>query len=111
ILKGAMYPVLEVVDGKLVEREAPMLNALNEKLRDDFIRDSVAGVGRWNKVMQKNGINFQLSVPHKAFNRQIGPLAGIKVTPDGRVVSQAEWDANAKKWLPTSEDRAFVASL
>ncbi len=111
ILKGAMYPVLEVVDGKLVEREAPMLNALNEKLRDDFIRDSVAGVGRWNKVMQKNGINFQLSVPHKAFNRQIGPLAGIKVAPDGRVVSQAEWDANAKKWLPTPEDRAYVASL
>ena len=27
-----------------------MLNALNEVLRDDYIKDSVAGVKRWNKV-------------------------------------------------------------
>ena len=37
-------------NGQLVEKEVPMLNALNEVLRDDFIKDSVAGVGRWNKV-------------------------------------------------------------
>jgi benzoyl-CoA 2,3-epoxidase subunit B len=111
VLKGATYPVLEVVDGRLTEHQAPMLNALNEKLRDDFIKDSVAGVGRWNKVMAKNGINFQLTVPHKAFNRQIGQLAGIKVSPDGRVVSQSEWEAQVRNWLPTPEDRAFVASL
>ena len=111
VLKDATYPVLEVVDGRLVEREAPMLNALNEKLRDDFIKDSVAGVGRWNKVIQKYGIDFELKVPHKAFNRRIGPLAGIEVSPDGRVVSQAEWQAKVHEWLPTDEDRAFVASL
>ena len=28
----------------------------NEVLRDDFIKDSVAGVGRWNKVLEKAGI-------------------------------------------------------
>ena len=32
-----------------------MLNALNEVLRDDFIKDSVAGVNRWNKVLEKAG--------------------------------------------------------
>jgi benzoyl-CoA 2,3-dioxygenase component B len=111
VLKDLPYPVLEVENGQLIERQAPMLNALNEKLRDDFIKDSMAGVGRWNRVMQKIGIPFELKVPHKAFNRLIGPLAGIKVSPDGRVVSQAEWDANVSKWLPTPEDRAFVASL
>ena len=31
-----------VADGRLVEREVPMLNALNEVLRDDFIKDSIA---------------------------------------------------------------------
>lgn len=111
VLKDLAYAVLEVAEGRLVERQAPMLNALNEKLRDDFIKDSVAGVGRWNKVIQKQGINFELKVPHKAFNRQIGPLAGVKVAPDGRVVSQAEWEANVRNWLPTEEDRAFVQSL
>ena len=28
-----------------------------------------------------------------------------------RVVLQAEWEAHADQWLPTAEDRAFVASL
>jgi benzoyl-CoA 2,3-dioxygenase component B len=48
--------VLEVKDGQLVEKDVPMLNALNEVLRDDYIKDSVAGVGRWNKVLEKAGI-------------------------------------------------------
>jgi benzoyl-CoA 2,3-dioxygenase component B len=50
-------------------------------------------------------------VPHKAFHRNIGALAGIKMSPDGRVVSDAEWQAKQNEWLPTTDDRAFVASL
>jgi benzoyl-CoA 2,3-dioxygenase component B len=111
VLKGQTYKVLEVQNGQLVEKEVPMLNALNEVLRDDFIKDSVAGVGRWNKVLEKAGIPTRLVVPHKAFNRQIGALAGIKMSPDGRVVSDAEWAAHQDEWLPTADDRAFVASL
>jgi benzoyl-CoA 2,3-dioxygenase component B len=38
-------------------------------------------------------------------------LSGAKVTPDGRVVSDAEWMAHVGDWLPTHEDRAYVASL
>ncbi len=43
-LNGQSYKLLDVQDGKLVEREVPMLNAMNEVLRDDYIKDSVAGV-------------------------------------------------------------------
>ena len=110
-LKELTYPVIDVVDGKLMSREASALNALNEKLRDDYIRDTIAGIGRWNKVMQKNGVDFQLIVPHKAFNRQIGSFAGVKVSPDGRVIAPVEWEANVRDWLPTAEDRNYVQSL
>lgn len=110
-LSGQTYRLLDVEDGKLIERDAPMLNAMNEVLRDDYIKDSIAGVNRWNKVLEKAGIDFRLTVPHKAFNRLIGTFAGIRVSPDGRVVNEAEWAANEAKWLPTSGDRAFVASL
>jgi benzoyl-CoA 2,3-dioxygenase component B len=110
-LKGEGYRVLEVHDGRLVEKEVPLLNALNEVLRDDFIKDSVAGVGRWNKVIEKAGLPFRLVVPHKAFNRRIGSLAGVRVAPDGRVVDEAEWKARESEWLPSEADRAFVASL
>ncbi len=111
VLAGATYRLLDVKDGQLVEREVPMLNALNEVLRDDFIKDSMAGVGRWNKVIEKAGLPVRLSVPHKAFNRKIGTFAGIHVTPEGQVVDEATWKRGATAWLPTDEDRAFVGSL
>ena len=110
-LQGRTYTVLGVVDGKLASREVPMLNALNEVLRDDFIKDSVAGVNRWNKVIEKAGLPTRLTVPHKAFNRKIGSLSGVKVSPDGVVVSESEWANHERTWLPSAEDRAFVASL
>ncbi|HZF80379.1 MAG TPA: benzoyl-CoA 2,3-epoxidase subunit BoxB, partial [Rubrivivax sp.] len=111
VLKGQTYKVLEAINGALVEKEVPMLNALNEVLRDDFIKDSVAGIGRWNKVLEKAGIAARLVVPHKAFNRRIGALAGIRMSPEGRVMSEDEWKASESQWLPSSGDRAFVASL
>jgi len=111
VLKGQTYKVLEVQNGQLAEKEVPMLNALNEVLRDDFIKDSVAGVGRWNKVLEKAGLAARLVVPHKAFNRKIGALAGIKMSPEGRVVSDEEWKAKEGEWLPSPADFAFVASL
>jgi benzoyl-CoA 2,3-dioxygenase component B len=110
-LRGQTYKVLEAKNGQLLEKEVPMLNALNEVLRDDYIKDSVAGVARWNKVLEKAGLPTRLGVPHKAFHRNIGALSGVKVSPDGRVVSDAEWQARVGDWLPTGDDRAFVASL
>ena len=37
--------------------------------------------------------------------------AGVKVSPEGRVVSEAEWNAKVDEWLPSAADRAYVASL
>jgi benzoyl-CoA 2,3-epoxidase subunit B len=110
-LRGQTYRVLEAREGKLVEKEVPMLNALNEVLRDDYIKDTVAGVERWNRVLEKAGLPTRLTVPHKAFHRNIGALSGVKVSPDGRVIGDSEWQANVGRWLPTAEDRAYVASL
>jgi benzoyl-CoA 2,3-dioxygenase component B len=111
LLKGQHYRILEVVNGALAEREVPMLNSLNEVLRDDFIRDSIAGIGRWNRIIEKAGLAFRLSAPNKAFNRHIGGFAGHRIAPDGRVLSEVEWAANERAWLPSEEDRAYVASL
>ena len=111
MLKGQHYRILEVSNGALVEREVPMLNSLNEVLRDDFIRDSIAGIGRWNRIIEKAGLPFRLAAPNKAFNRHIGGFAGHRISPDGRILGEAEWAANVRNWLPSEEDRAYVASL
>ena len=111
LLAGATYPVLEVRDGRLVVVQAPALNALNEKLRDDYVKDAVAGIERWNKIIDKSGVGFRLRAPHKAFNRKIGPLSAVRVDPDGDVLSEADWAHRQQAWLPSESDRAFVASL
>ena len=111
LLNDAQYPVLEVGDGNLITVQAPYLNAINEKLRDDYVTDAKAGIERWNRIIQKAGIPVTLSAPHKAFNRKIGPLSAARVSPTGQVVSEAEWTHQHLHWLPSAEDRAFVASL
>ena len=111
VLTGATYPVLEVRDGRLATAQAPALNALNEKLRDDYVKDAVAGIERWNKLIEKSGVAFRFKAPHKAFNRRIGPLSSSRIDPDGNVVSEADWTHRHLQWLPSEGDRAFIASL
>ena len=111
VLAGATYPVFEVRDGRLATFAAPALNALNEKLRDDYVRDAQAGIERWNKIIEKAGVAVRLKAPHKAFNRKIGPLSTVRVDPEGSVVSEADWTHHHLQWLPSTADRAFVASL
>ncbi|MCP4335820.1 MAG: benzoyl-CoA 2,3-epoxidase subunit BoxB [Gammaproteobacteria bacterium] len=111
VLKNDSYPVLEVNDGKLVEKQVPMLNALNEVLRDDYIKDSMGGVKRWNKVIEKAGLDFRLTVPHKAFHRNIGALKDVNVSPDGVVLTDEQWQEHVDEWLPSLQDREFVNSL
>jgi benzoyl-CoA 2,3-dioxygenase component B len=110
-LVGATYPVLQLEGGRLVETQALALPALNERLRDDYIADCARGVKRWNKAIRDAGIDFELKLPHRAFNRRIGAFAGLHVAPDGALLSEAAWRAKERDWLPTPEDQAYVASL
>jgi len=111
LLTNATYEIETVEDGRIVRKAVPALQALNERLRQDYIDDCAKGVLRWNKAIERAGINFEMKLPHRAFDRQIGAFAGLRVSPDGKVLSETEWDAHKDKWLPTDEDRAYVTSL
>jgi benzoyl-CoA 2,3-dioxygenase component B len=89
----------------------PALVALNERLRDDYIADCQRGVDRWNAIIKKHGIDVELRLPHKGFHRAIGSFAEAKISPDGRVITEAEWNARKDEWLPTEKDQAYVTSL
>jgi benzoyl-CoA 2,3-epoxidase subunit B len=110
-LAEATYPVTQLDGERVVTREEAALTALNERLRDDYIADCQRGIDRWNQTIRKQGVDFELRLPHRGFHRAIGAFAGARVSPDGRVVSQAEWDARHGAWLPTESDKAFVQSL
>jgi benzoyl-CoA 2,3-dioxygenase component B len=111
LLTNSTYEIETIEDGRIVRKAVPALQALNERLRQDYIEDCARGVLRWNKIIEKAGVNFEMKLPHRGFDRRIGAFTGSHVSPDGKVLSEAEWKANEAKWLPTDEDRAYVTSL
>jgi benzoyl-CoA 2,3-dioxygenase component B len=110
-LENATYPVLRLIDGKIVKEDAPALSAINMRLRDDYLGDCQNGMNRWNKVIEKYGIPFRLRLPHVAFHRKIGEFASIKADVDGNILSDAEWEKRKDEFLPSADDGAFIENL
>jgi benzoyl-CoA 2,3-epoxidase subunit B len=110
-LTNATYPVLKFVDGEIKLVDEPALTALNMRLRDDYVVDCAKGVERWNKIIEKTGVQFRLQLPHVAFHRQIGEFKDVEATPAGLLVNQADWAAIKDDHLPSKEDGAFIESL
>ena len=69
--------------GKVVHKDVPMRNALNEVLRTEYIKDCQRGVDRWNKTIKDEGVDFEIELPSHKFHRQIGMWSTQKFTPDG----------------------------
>jgi benzoyl-CoA 2,3-dioxygenase component B len=111
VLREATYPVVRLEGDRIVTRDEPALPALNERLRDDYIADCQRGVDRWNQAIRRAGIDFELRLPHRGFHRAIGTFAGARVSPDGQLLGEADWEARRAEWLPSEADRAFVQSL
>ena len=111
LLTDASYPIIELLGDKIVEKREAALNAVNERLRDEYIVDCQRGVDRWNKSIKEAGIDFEIKLPHRAFHRGIGTFSEVKATPEGKIITEAEWNTRHAEWLPTEEDRAFVQSL
>jgi benzoyl-CoA 2,3-dioxygenase component B len=110
-LTNSTYPVSKFVAGNVKMVDEPALTAINMRLRDDYVADCNKGVQRWNKVIEKAGIGYRLALPHVAFHRQIGEFAGVKATPTGEVISDAEWAQKKDRWIPSKADGDFIESL
>jgi benzoyl-CoA 2,3-dioxygenase component B len=110
-LQASTYPVVQMVDGKVVTVDVPALSAINMRLRDDYINDAAGGLKRWNAAIAKMGVPFELKLPHPGFHRHIGVFSSIRMTPDGDLVSAEEFERRRDEWLPSKADGDFIASL
>ncbi|MEK9662857.1 MAG: benzoyl-CoA 2,3-epoxidase subunit BoxB [Alphaproteobacteria bacterium] len=110
-LVDATYPVMQMVDGTPQLVDAPALTALNMRLRDDYIADCQRGVERWNRIPERLGVDFRITLPHQAFHRQIGAFANVHIAPGGAVLDDGAWATQRDAWLPSADDGAFIASL
>ena len=105
------YRMSLMKDGVVTEDDVPLRNAMNEVLRDEYADDCQRGVERWNKRLAETDIAFRFALPSKRFHRHIGLYANMPFSPDGRLLSQGEYDKNKDKWIPSEADRDYVRSL
>jgi benzoyl-CoA 2,3-dioxygenase component B len=110
-LKNDIYPVLKFVDGHIKRVDEPALTAINMRLRDDYTNDCAKGIGRFNKIIERTGVDFKLALPHVAFHRDIGEFKNVRATPGGVLLDDAAWAKQRDRWLPSVADGSFIESL
>ena len=110
-LQSDTYDVKMVSDDQIVTEQMPALNAINMRLRDDYVKDASGGLTRWNKIMKRKNVDFEFRLPHEGFNRNIGVFANVSVDPQGNIISPDSWEAQMAEWLPTKADGEFIQSL
>ncbi len=110
-LTSDIYPVAKLMDGAIKLVDEPALTALNMRLRDNYTTDCAKGIERWNKIIEKTGVEFRLGLPHTAFHRQIGEFKNVKASPTGELLSEAQWEQQRDAYLPSVADGDFIASL
>lgn len=103
--------MVQVENGSLVEKPVPMRNAMNELLRDEYIKDCERVVKTWNRALKREGSDFRISLPNRRFFRRQGIYSGHFFDLEGNLISESEWMSKQSVWLPTEEDRAYVQSL
>lgn len=101
----------QVREGAVVSEQVPALLALNLDLRDEYVKDCRSGLKRWNRILERHGVEERVYLPHVGFNREVGLFAGHHVTPNGDIVSADTWEVRRDAWLPSEADRTHVRSL
>ena len=111
ILENDTFLVPELGNENVVLKEIAALTAINERLRNAYRDDCQRGLDRWNKIISDAGIDFNLSLPHTAFHRNIGTFQGMYFTPEGKHITKKEFEAKRNEWMPSDADHDFVKSL
>ena len=101
----------KVQDGKLVEEDVPLRTAMNEVLREEYIKDCELVLKRWNRALKKMDSDFQVTLPDRRFHRRQGLYASDHFDLEGNVITAEQFEARRGDWLPTDEEREYVHSL
>lgn len=98
-------------DGRLQDEEVGLRLAMNDVLRDDYMDDCENAIRRWSKAIQSEGVDFEVTLPHRRFHRRQGVYSTSHFDLQGNPISQAEFEAHRAEWLPTDADKAYLRSI
>jgi benzoyl-CoA 2,3-dioxygenase component B len=105
------FPVEVVENGAFAIKDVPTRTAMNQILRQEYIKDCQRGIDRWNKTIAEHGMEFRLRLPSQRFHRAIGTFATVHTDMDGNLIDDATWERRKQEWLPSAEDEVYIKSL
>ncbi len=111
VAKEGMKEVPVVENGRVTIQQVPYRNAMNEVLRDEYINDCERALRKWNRTISKIGVDVELKLPSRRFNRYQGIYSEFRFNPDGELITDAEYKEHYKSWLLTEDDNEFLSSI
>ena len=66
------YRLPVVKEGAMTEQDVPLRNAMNEVLRQSYIKDAERVVKRWNQALEEEGTSSRVVLPSSRFFRRQG---------------------------------------
>ncbi len=110
-IEGTMEIATPDAKGAIQTEQVPLRNAMNEILRQSYVKDCEIGLKRWNTMIKRAGHAIELSLPSTRFRRTIGAWASSVTDPQGNLLAREVFDQRSAEWVPSESDRAFVHSL
>ncbi|HGG56220.1 MAG TPA: benzoyl-CoA 2,3-epoxidase subunit BoxB [Nannocystis exedens] len=108
---GQEYRLQVVEGGRLTERDVPLRNAMNEVLRDSYIKDCGRALRKWNRTLEAVGSSHRLTLPSRRFHRHQGIYTDHHFNPAGELISADEWEKNKHRWVLTPADNDYLLSI
>ncbi|MEZ4448709.1 MAG: benzoyl-CoA 2,3-epoxidase subunit BoxB [Nannocystaceae bacterium] len=108
---GEHYRLAVVEGGRLVEKDVPLRNAMNEVLRDSYVSDCERALRKWNRTLEEAGSPTRLTLPSRRFHRHQGIYADHHFDPEGNLIDQQAYDHNFSRWLLTKDDNDYLLSI
>jgi benzoyl-CoA 2,3-dioxygenase component B len=97
-------------NGRLVEREVPLRNAMNEVLRDDYIADCERAVRKWNHMLEEMGSPFRMTLPSAASTAARACTPSTASTPRATSIDAAS-SPPRDEWLLSEGGQRYLRSI
>lgn len=111
IMKEGVKIIPNVKGNQIHDEEIPYRNAVNEVLRDEYIGDCERALRKWNRTLEKTGIDTRLTLPNRRFQRHQGIYADFDFNPEGDLITKEELEANTSTWLLNDEDNQYLSTI
>lgn len=111
IMRDAIKEVPVVKDGKVMVEEVAYRNAVNEVLREEYLADCARALRKWNRTLEKEGVDVELTLPNRRFHRHQGIYSNDWFDPDGNLITRDEFEKNMANWLLLPEDNDYLRSI